>query len=69
MMKGIQLLLLDVDGVLTDGAIIYDRDGSETKIFNVKDGLGLKRPQCTKPHHHSADYKNATVHLYSRTGT
>ena len=41
-MKIIQLLLLDVDGVLTDGAIIYNRDGSETKIFNVKDGLGLK---------------------------
>jgi len=31
-----------VDGVLTDGAIIYSHDGSETKIFNVKDGLGLK---------------------------
>lgn len=41
-LAGIQLLLLDVDGVLTDGAIIYSRDGSETKIFNVKDGLGLK---------------------------
>ena len=38
----IQLLLLDVDGVLTDGAIIYNADGSETKIFNVKDGLGVK---------------------------
>jgi 3-deoxy-D-manno-octulosonate 8-phosphate phosphatase (KDO 8-P phosphatase) len=38
----IQLLLLDVDGVLTDGAIVYSQDGSETKIFNVKDGLGLK---------------------------
>ena len=41
-LKSIQLLLLDVDGVLTDGAIIYGHDGSETKIFNVKDGLGLK---------------------------
>jgi len=41
-LKCIQLLLLDVDGVLTDGAIIYNHDGSEIKIFNVKDGLGLK---------------------------
>ena len=41
-LKSIQLLLLDVDGVLTDGAIIYSHDGRETKIFNVKDGLGLK---------------------------
>ena len=41
-LKHIRLLLLDVDGVLTDGSIIYNDDGSETKIFNAKDGLGLK---------------------------
>ncbi len=41
-LKHIQLLLLDVDGVLTDGSIIYNDDGSETKIFNAKDGLGLR---------------------------
>lgn len=41
-LKYIQLLLLDVDGVLTDGGILFNDDGSETKIFNVKDGLGLK---------------------------
>ena len=41
-LKQIQLLLLDVDGVLTDGSIIYDDDGRETKIFNAKDGLGIK---------------------------
>jgi 3-deoxy-D-manno-octulosonate 8-phosphate phosphatase (KDO 8-P phosphatase) len=41
-LKCIQLLLLDVDGVLTDGAIVYSHDGRETKIFNVKDGLGLR---------------------------
>ncbi len=41
-LKCIELLLLDVDGVLTDGGIIYNDDGSETKMFNVKDGLGLK---------------------------
>jgi 3-deoxy-D-manno-octulosonate 8-phosphate phosphatase (KDO 8-P phosphatase) len=38
----IQLLLLDVDGVLTDGSIVYNDDGIETKAFHVKDGLGLR---------------------------
>ena len=41
-LKDIQLLLLDVDGVLTDGSIIYSDQDSETKVFNVKDGFGLK---------------------------
>ena len=41
-LKRIQLLLLDVDGVLTRGDIIYDDDGRQIKIFNVKDGLGLR---------------------------
>jgi len=40
--QSIQLLLLDVDGVLTDGAIAYTEDQTETKVFNVKDGLGIK---------------------------
>ena len=38
----IELLLLDVDGVLTDGAIAYTEDQTETKVFHVKDGLGIK---------------------------
>lgn len=38
----VRLLLLDVDGVLTDGSIIYDDKNVETKIFNVKDGLGIR---------------------------
>ena len=41
-LKNIQLLLLDVDGVLTDGSLIYNDDGGETKVFNSKDGLGLR---------------------------
>jgi 3-deoxy-D-manno-octulosonate 8-phosphate phosphatase (KDO 8-P phosphatase) len=41
-LKKISLLLLDVDGVLTDGRIIYDTGGIETKAFDVKDGHGLK---------------------------
>ncbi len=38
----IKLLLLDVDGVMTDGRIIYLHDGGEAKAFDVKDGHGLK---------------------------
>ena len=41
----IKLLLLDVDGVLTDGRIIFDANGVETKFFNVKDGHGIKLVQ------------------------
>lgn len=39
--KKIKLLILDVDGVLTEGSIIYDNKGRELRIFNVKDGLGV----------------------------
>ncbi len=44
-LKDIRLLLLDVDGVMTDGGIIYDAHGTETKVFNVKDGHGIKMLQ------------------------
>lgn len=37
----IQLLILDVDGVLSDGKIILSNDGNLTKNFDVKDGLGM----------------------------
>jgi YrbI family 3-deoxy-D-manno-octulosonate 8-phosphate phosphatase len=39
---GIDWLVLDVDGVLTDGGIIYADDGRELKQFHVRDGSGLK---------------------------
>lgn len=39
--KKIKLVICDVDGVLTDGKIIYDQEGVESKNFNVLDGLGL----------------------------
>ena len=39
----IQCILSDVDGVMTDGRIIYDENGVETKRFHVHDGLGIKR--------------------------
>jgi 3-deoxy-D-manno-octulosonate 8-phosphate phosphatase (KDO 8-P phosphatase) len=38
----VKLLLLDVDGVLTDGRIIMDHKGREIKAFNVRDGHGLR---------------------------
>ncbi len=37
----IKLLILDVDGCMTDGGVIYSSDGSESKAFNIKDGLGI----------------------------
>ncbi len=37
----IKLIVLDVDGCLTDGKIIYSADGIESKNFNVKDGLAI----------------------------
>lgn len=40
--KKVELLLLDVDGVLTDGTIIYTHDGGESKGFNTQDGFGLR---------------------------
>lgn len=38
----IQLVLSDVDGVLTDGGVIFDNQGIETKQFHIRDGLGIK---------------------------
>ncbi len=38
----IRLLVLDVDGVLTDGSIVYDAEGSQIQSFHVHDGLGIK---------------------------
>ena len=40
--RKLSLLVLDVDGVLTDGTIIVNADGSESKNFNVLDGHGIK---------------------------
>jgi 3-deoxy-D-manno-octulosonate 8-phosphate phosphatase (KDO 8-P phosphatase) len=37
----IKLIVFAVDGCLTDGGIIYSSDGTESKIFNIKDGLGI----------------------------
>ncbi|RMH65260.1 MAG: 3-deoxy-D-manno-octulosonate 8-phosphate phosphatase [Calditrichaeota bacterium] len=39
--KPIRLLLMDVDGVLTAGGIIYSANGDELKSFNIQDGMGV----------------------------
>lgn len=39
--KKIKVLILDVDGVMADGRIIYDNFGDEFKVFDVQDGFGL----------------------------
>ena len=40
--RHIRLLLLDVDGVLTDGRLYYGNNGEELKAFHIQDGLGIK---------------------------
>jgi len=40
--KKIKLLILDVDGVLTDGRIIYDSEGRELRFFDAHDGTGIR---------------------------
>lgn len=41
-LKRVRLLVIDVDGVLSDGKIIYDSQGNDYKIFHVHDGYGIR---------------------------
>jgi 3-deoxy-D-manno-octulosonate 8-phosphate phosphatase (KDO 8-P phosphatase) len=41
----LRALVLDVDGVLTDGRLFFDNQGNELKAFDVRDGLGMKLVQ------------------------
>lgn len=43
--RRVRLLIFDVDGVLTDGRLFVHADGSESKAFHVRDGLGIRRVQ------------------------
>ena len=45
--RGVQLLILDVDGVLTDGRLYYGDAGDELKAFHIHDGLGIKMLRAT----------------------
>lgn len=40
--RAVEMIILDVDGVLTDGSIVYGDDGREWKRFHVRDGAGLR---------------------------
>jgi 3-deoxy-D-manno-octulosonate 8-phosphate phosphatase (KDO 8-P phosphatase) len=40
--RGVRLMIFDVDGVLTDGSLIYGAAGEELKVFSAHDGHGLK---------------------------
>lgn len=41
-LKRIEFILCDVDGVLTDGGVLYDNQGIEIKKFHIRDGLGVR---------------------------
>lgn len=45
--RRVRLLIMDVDGVMTDGRIYYNAQGEESKSFYVQDGLGLKLLQAS----------------------
>ena len=45
--KQLKLLILDVDGVLTDGKLFFDEQGREYKFFHARDGHGIKLLQQT----------------------
>jgi 3-deoxy-D-manno-octulosonate 8-phosphate phosphatase (KDO 8-P phosphatase) len=40
--KAVRLAIFDVDGILTDGSLHYGPNGEETKVFDVRDGLGMR---------------------------
>jgi len=46
-LAAIRLLVLDVDGVMTDGRLHYDAQGREAKVFHVHDGHGIKQVMRT----------------------
>lgn len=50
MARKVSLLVLDIDGVMTDGGLYYDDEGRVSKRFNVQDGLGIKLAQSVGLH-------------------
>ena len=52
-MTKIKMLVMDVDGTLTDGKIYVSNQGEIMKVFHVKDGLGIKK--IKQKHLHSPD--------------
>lgn len=62
--RRISLLCLDVDGTMTDGGIIVHDDGSETKVFSVRDGFAIKAWQMFG--HKAAIITGRTCHAVDR---
>ena len=65
-LEKIDLLLLDVDGVLTDGSITYSDGGEELKTFHARDGLGLAPAHgCrgSSGHYHRQKFQSAFTAL------
>ena len=48
----VRLMIFDVDGILTDGGLLYGADGEQLKRFNVLDGHGIKQLQAVSPDLH-----------------
>lgn len=59
--KKIRLAIFDVDGVMTNGTLIYGNDGNEQKHFHVHDGLGMKLLQETGIHVAVITAKNSDI--------
>jgi 3-deoxy-D-manno-octulosonate 8-phosphate phosphatase (KDO 8-P phosphatase) len=66
----VRLILFDVDGVLTDGRVIVHTDGSESKTFAIRDGIGLVWAQRSnvKVGLLSARYSATTPHRAAQLG-
>lgn len=63
----IKLIVLDVDGCLTDGGLIYSADAIESKKFSVKDGLGIST--WIKMGHHVAIITGRNSEIVKRRAT
>ena len=66
--RKIKLLIMDVDGVMTDDCIYYNADGEVNKSFNAQDGLGLRRLHSTAVQlaiiaDHCVEQRARTMHI------
>ena len=57
----IELILSDVDGVLTDGGVLFDNHGVEAKQFHIRDGMGIKLWQKAGNHFGVITHRSSQV--------
>ena len=67
-LRSIQLLVLDVDGVLTDGGLWFDAAGQLSKRFDVRDGLGIRLLQQAGLHHRLSQWWPGSPQSQRRCG-